>query len=37
MGKKRTEIAPWDSLQEMLYTSDSFLASEVSFFAQLTN
>ncbi|CEL29674.1 hypothetical protein SRM1_03028 [Pseudomonas fluorescens] len=37
MGKKRTEIGPWDSLQEMLYTSDSFLASEVSFFASLTN
>lgn len=37
MGKKRTEIGPWDSLQEMLHTSDSFLASEVSFFASLTN
>lgn len=37
MGKKRTEIGPWDGLPQMMSTSDGFLATEVNFFASLTN
>ena len=37
MGKKRTEIGPWDGLPQLTSTPDGFLAAEVSFFASLTN
>lgn len=37
MGKKRTEITPWDALPQVMSTSDSFLATEVNFFASLSN
>jgi hypothetical protein len=37
MGKKRTEITPWDELPQVMSTSSGFLATEVNFFASLTN
>jgi hypothetical protein len=37
MGKKRTEITPWDELPQAMSTSHGFLANEVNFFASLTN
>ncbi|MGY3171736.1 hypothetical protein ACVWYU_001110 [Pseudomonas sp. TE12234] len=37
MGKKRTEITPWDELPQALITSSGLLANEVNFFASLTN
>lgn len=37
MGKKRTEIGPWDGLPQLTSTSDGFLATEASFFASLAN
>jgi hypothetical protein len=37
MGKKRTEITPWDGLPLAMSTSNGFLATEVNFFASLTN
>ena len=37
MGKKRTEIGPWDGVSQMNGVSDGFLATEAAFFASLTN
>lgn len=37
MGKKRTEITPWDELPQAMNTYGRFLATEASFFASLTN
>jgi hypothetical protein len=36
MGKKRTEIGPFDGLPQLMGTSDGFLATEANFFATLT-
>ncbi|SDV05713.1 hypothetical protein SAMN05216558_2420 [Pseudomonas vancouverensis] len=37
MGKKRTEITPWDSLPQGMGPSSGLLATEVNFFASLIN
>ncbi len=37
MGKKRTEIVPWDDLSQTMGTSAGFLATEANFFASLIN
>ncbi len=37
MGKKRTEIGPWDGLLQVKSTSNGFLATEAIFFASLAN
>lgn len=37
MGKKRTEVVPFDGMPQLLATSGGFLDSEVNFFASLTN
>ena len=36
MGKKRSEIVPWDDQTQAMGGSQGFLATEVSFFATLT-
>ena len=37
MGKKRTEIGPWDGMSQANGISDGFLATETIFFASLVN